>query len=237
MIPRIFFTFAIVILLMQIFVASSFASVDFELEYLGRALGNGEDTYKVKLYFEDETFQRYWMSFDNKHGKRFNLSESDVVNGYAEAIITLPFLEGDVEVVLEKDRWSIFDTVMSKKTVNLTALKAVVPPPVTPPPDGSPPIPVGAISIDAPTCEWTFEGMTTTCFKNLGDRAVVFLIALGVLSSVFLLPYIGMLWASGNPDNIQKATEMLVAWASGLLLLLLSGFIIEMVGRDVLGFL
>lgn len=74
-----------------------------------------------------------------------------------------------------------------------------------------------------------------TAIQRFAFSAQRLLIAVGVVVSVFLLPYIGVLFASGNPENIQKATEWLTSWATGLLLLLMSGIIIRIIGSDILG--
>jgi hypothetical protein len=44
----------------------------------------------------------------------------------------------------------------------------------------------------------------------------------------------GILWATGNPENIKKASEWFFSWITGLLFLLLSGIIIRVIGVDIL---
>ena len=71
-------------------------------------------------------------------------------------------------------------------------------------------------------------------FTSAAANAQRYAIGLGIFLSLFILPYVGILWASGNPENIQKATEWFQSWFWGLLLLLLSGSIIRIVGGEFL---
>ena len=75
----------------------------------------------------------------------------------------------------------------------------------------------------------------TSCISSFGGNLNRLLIGIGVLASIFILPWAGVLYASGNPGNIQKANEVLTAWLSGLVLLLLSGSIILLLGGTVFG--
>lgn len=68
-------------------------------------------------------------------------------------------------------------------------------------------------------------------FSALATR---FLIGIAIFASVFLLPYIGVLMASGNPENINKGKEWLFSWLSGLLFLLMSGIIVRLIGSEIL---
>jgi len=72
-------------------------------------------------------------------------------------------------------------------------------------------------------------------FQKWTSKAQQYLIAIGVVSSIFIVPYIGVLLASGNEESIKKGSEWFQSWAFGLLLLLLSGLILRVVGSDILG--
>jgi len=73
-------------------------------------------------------------------------------------------------------------------------------------------------------------------FKGWMAKGQRYLIAFGVFASIFIVPYFGVLLASGNPENIEKGLEWAKSWAFGLLLLLLSSFVIRIIGSDILGF-
>ncbi len=74
-----------------------------------------------------------------------------------------------------------------------------------------------------------------TCIAEWGGRANLFIIGAGVLSSLFLLPIAGYMYASGNPGNIEKASEIITSWMWGIILLLIAGFIINIIGNDLFG--
>lgn len=62
-----------------------------------------------------------------------------------------------------------------------------------------------------------------------------YLIALGVIISVFMLPYAFVLMGTGDPSNIKKGQEMLQSLAIGLAVLILSGTIIRIIASEVIG--
>lgn len=76
-----------------------------------------------------------------------------------------------------------------------------------------------------------FEG----CISSIGNNAHVLALSIGVLVSIFMLPFIGINLASGNPQNIEKGKEMLMSWAQGLLLIILSGVIVRLVATQLFG--
>ena len=76
-------------------------------------------------------------------------------------------------------------------------------------------------------------------FSNLAGwlaTGQTFLIGLGVVSSIFIIPWTFVLMASGNPDKVKQGQEWLVSLVGGLLLLFLSGTLIKIVGTNLLGF-
>lgn len=77
---------------------------------------------------------------------------------------------------------------------------------------------------------------TPVDFSEWMARGQQYIIALGIFASIFIVPYFGVLLASGNPENIEKGLEWAKSWAFGLLLLLLSSFVIRVIGSDILGF-
>lgn len=73
-------------------------------------------------------------------------------------------------------------------------------------------------------------------FQKWAAKGQQYIIAFGVFASIFIVPYFGVLLASGNPENIEKGIEWAKSWGFGLLLLLLSSFVIRIIGSDILGF-
>ena len=73
-------------------------------------------------------------------------------------------------------------------------------------------------------------------FQSWAAKGQQYIIAFGIFSSIFIVPYFGVLLASGNSENIEKGLEWAKSWAFGLLLLLLSSFVIRIIGSDILGF-
>jgi hypothetical protein len=70
--------------------------------------------------------------------------------------------------------------------------------------------------------------------KGFASKWHVYIIAIALVLSVFLLPYIGVLMASGDPEKIQKGKDWLWSLLTGLFLLLLSGTVLKIVGVDIL---
>lgn len=62
-----------------------------------------------------------------------------------------------------------------------------------------------------------------------------YLIAIGVILSVFMLPWGFVLLGTGDPGNIKKGQEILQSLAIGLVVLILSGTIIRLISSEVLG--
>jgi hypothetical protein len=60
------------------------------------------------------------------------------------------------------------------------------------------------------------------------------IIAIAVLSGVFIIPYAFVLMSSGNPENIKKGTEWLKSIFWGYLIVFLAGALIRFVGGEVL---
>lgn len=61
------------------------------------------------------------------------------------------------------------------------------------------------------------------------------LIAIGVVSSVFIIPYGGILISTGTPENIKKGWDVIKACSIGLAVLILSGTIIRIIGSELIG--
>ncbi len=59
----------------------------------------------------------------------------------------------------------------------------------------------------------------------------IMIIAIGVISSIFIIPYIVVLFASASPENIKKGKDWLVSLITGVALLTLSSILIELVGK------
>jgi len=73
-------------------------------------------------------------------------------------------------------------------------------------------------------------------FQGWAARGQQYIIAFGIFASIFIVPYFGVLLASGNPESIKAGLEWAKSWAFGLLLLLLSSLVIRIIGSDILGF-
>jgi len=73
-------------------------------------------------------------------------------------------------------------------------------------------------------------------FQRWTEKGQQYIIAFGIFASIFIVPYFGVLLASGNPESIKEGLEWAKSWAFGLLLLLLSSFVIRIIGSDILGF-
>lgn len=73
------------------------------------------------------------------------------------------------------------------------------------------------------------------CVGDWGAQVNIFFIGIGVIGSLILLPIVGAMWASGNPGNVEKGWEIFNSWFWGLMLLLLSGFIINIFAKDLFG--
>lgn len=73
-------------------------------------------------------------------------------------------------------------------------------------------------------------------FQAWAAKGQQYIIAFGIFASIFIVPYFGVLLASGNPESIKEGLEWAKSWAFGLLLLLLSSLVIRIIGSDILGF-
>ncbi len=73
-------------------------------------------------------------------------------------------------------------------------------------------------------------------FAGWAAKGQQYIIAFGIFASIFIVPYFGVLLASGNPESIKEGLEWAKSWAFGLLLLLLSSLVIRIIGSDILGF-
>ena len=117
-----------------------------------------------------------------------------------------------------------------------------VPEPIEGDPDpvdapGDPDVPVPGDPLSGPGFEFDgglFEGCSPdagieSCFTALGSNAHILAIGLGVVSSLFMLPLIGLNLSSGDPATIQKGKDMFMSWIQGLFLIILSGVIVRIV--------
>ena len=108
-------------------------------------------------------------------------------------------------------------------------------------PDPSDSSPTGSYSLPAVNVNCATWGSAsggediTACIASWGAQANRFFIGIGLIASLLLLPFIGYLLASGNPGNIEKGWELLNSWFWGIALLLISGFLVSIIGRDLFG--
>ena len=182
------------------------------------------------------------------------LLNSDVSFDYTVALNT-----GGIATVKIVEKNIGYDHVEQSRTVDLTSARAALdaaadgtgaaaPNPSIPGLDPNAPLPPGYVppagdTVAAPSVTATCQDWSTVkdietigqCFAEWGALANRFLIGIAVLGSIFLLPWIGYLWASGQTGNVEKGWEMFNAWFWGLLLLLMSGFIITILGKDLFG--
>jgi hypothetical protein len=91
-------------------------------------------------------------------------------------------------------------------------------------------LPVGETT--PPVSELPIFGSDLKSFAS-GLQGII--IAIGVVSSIFILPYIVVLFNTGNPDQIKKAQGWLYNLIGGILLLVLSTFIIRAIGGSLFG--
>lgn len=92
----------------------------------------------------------------------------------------------------------------------------------------------------------TYEGQTEENRTDLGtlfgsdlqsvaDGLTNLFIAIGVVASALIIPYIVVQFNIGTVDSIKKAQGWLFNLMGGLILLLLGGFIIQAIGQSVFG--
>lgn len=93
--------------------------------------------------------------------------------------------------------------------------------------------PLGGVTATYPQCG--FGGDIVQCIVSLNRDITALIMGFAVMLALFMLPYIGLLFASGDPTKIEKAKEMLSGWVAGFILVLLSGVIILIVLRELLG--
>lgn len=154
--------------------------------------------------------------------------------------------------VPKDEEWGTFllkenGTTISTGQLNLSEASdktGGIPPPAggTPPLEGTPPLggggSEGSITGTCPSdiSQWSGDNFTIECFSVLGNKLLNIFIAIGILATIFMLPYAGILLASGSEQNVQKAKEIITALIYGLLLLILSGAIVLIIGEEVFGF-
>ncbi len=93
--------------------------------------------------------------------------------------------------------------------------------------------PTGGVVATYPQCG--FGGDIVQCIVSLNRDITALIMGFAVILALFMLPYIGLLFASGDPAKIEKAKEMLTSWAAGFILVALSGVLILIVLRELLG--
>lgn len=100
-----------------------------------------------------------------------------------------------------------------------TCVGTPIKPPASPPGGGSP---SGGPDYDVSSLDKLFGTL-----QNV-------IIAIAVLSGVFIIPYAFVLMASGNPDKIKEGTEWLKSIFWGYLIIFLAGALIRFVGSEIL---
>jgi len=73
------------------------------------------------------------------------------------------------------------------------------------------------------------------CVQSVSKDILVLILGGVTIYSIFVLPYMGFLMASGSPENIKKGKEMFTAWITGIVLIIFSGLIVRVVAKDLLG--
>lgn len=179
-------------------------------------------------------------------GEVFRISNQDVVNNnYVLRFRVTGSIDGDREInVKSRLCWlpnlitggclvALSDQTVVSYVENFDALNAgsdggsnpdLPPGPISPGPSGSTPGVKHIRERDVSNLVLFFQS------------AQYYAIAVGVLISLFMIPYIGILLASGDPENVEKGMDWLRSFLGGLLLLVFSGLIIRIFGTDFLGF-
>ena len=96
-----------------------------------------------------------------------------------------------------------------------------------------PPGPTGAGSRYA-SCDFGVDKSIEECIISINKDIMGAIIAVVVVISVFMLPFIVLNMTSGDPQKIQSGKDALYAWITGFLLIVFSGIIIIIVLSEML---
>ncbi len=79
------------------------------------------------------------------------------------------------------------------------------------------------------------KALTWNTAQDWIHNLYIMIIGFGIISAIFIIPYVSILFATGNPERIKTGKEWLTSLVTGLILLTLSAVIIKIVG-SALGF-
>lgn len=81
----------------------------------------------------------------------------------------------------------------------------------------------------------TPTGDIIDCVQSISKDLYSLILGGVIIYSIFMLPYIGYLMASGDTENVKKGKEFFTAWITGLMLIVFSGLIVRVIAKDLLG--